>query len=660
MNAARRTTARTAHGAPIIVGRRWIFPDGRSVPVVAGADDDQPVDLSALEKIDEIPAEDLDQHEANLVAEFDALLDEAKDSGKPNKARMTELAEGIKKIRAEKDRRAVQDAQDAAEVEELAKSVHGSDDGTEGEEGDDGDEGGDDAGDGTPPGGDSDEGAKADEGAKEPVTASSGAPAPRGASASATAAHSKKAAPPAAPRVTIVAAAGVPGFNVGQQLDTTQVAVALHEVAATLPDRSHKVKVARMRTPYAKNRTIGKAMSAEAGLEVIEDATKRPTSAQALVAAGGWCTPSVNLYDLFALTGQTGLLDLPSIGIERGGVNIPAYIGWDAAISGALWVWSEDQDEATNLVIADLDIVSGVGTMNTTGAHLLAVGDVVEVNVGAAADGPRTVTSITDADTAVLDMTGVADAANLVGTGTRQKSCFEVPCTTWTEERLAAYGICIKNGNLQERAFPELTRRFVQIVMDAHAHRMSAVNLAKIRTNTHSEAVTMTSVATDVAGELLHSIDLQVADYRSEHMISANVVLEALFPTWLHAQIRANLAMRAGVDFMNVTNAQITAWFAAREVRPQFLEDYQILHTGTPATAFPTTVEWVLYPAGGFFEGNGGSLDLAVQRDSRLNATNDHTVAFTEDFRLLGRRGPRARRITVPTLATDGITACCA
>lgn len=658
MHAARRTTARTAHGAPIIVGRRWVFPDGRSVPVVAGADDDQSVDLSALEKIEDVPDDDLDTHETNLVEEFDRLLDEGKETGKPNKARMTELATAIKKVRDEKVRRETETQADLDEADRLAKEVHGTDTDPDDPDGDGG-EGGDPQPEGDPAPADDPDAVETPDPAKEPVTAAAGAPAAKGPSASATAAHSKKATPPAAPRVTIVAAAGVPGFNVGQQLDTTQVAVALHEVAATLPDRSHKVKVARMRTPYAKNRTIGKAMSAEAGLEIIEDATKRPTSAQALVAAGGWCTPSVNLYDLFALTGQTGLLDLPSIGIERGGVNIPAYIGWDAAIDGALWVWSEAQDSDVTLTITDLDIVSGVGTMTST-AHLLAVGDIVEVNVGTAADGPRTVTAVTSADVVTLDMTGVADASNLTGVGTRQKSCFEVPCTTWTEERLAAYGICIKNGNLQERAFPELTRRFVQVVMDAHAHRMSAVHLAKIRTNTHSEAVPMTTVATDAAGEILNAIDLQVADYRSEHMISANVVLEALFPTWVHAMIRANMAMRAGVDMMNITNAQITGWFTAREIRPQFLEDYQILHTGTPAVAWPTELEFIVYPAGGFFEGNGGTLDLAVQRDSRLNATNDHTVAFTEDFRLLGRRGPRARRITIPTLAVNGVTACCA
>lgn len=667
MTAARTTATRTP-GTPILVGRRWQFLGGRTVPFVAGGDGDEPIDLEALqgEQIQTITDDDLSAHADELVAEFDRLYDEAQSSGKPDTARMTELGKAIKAVRAERDRRQTATDEAMAQAQALADEIHASDTGTEGTEGEGGDggEGGDPQPAGDPAPGEGGEGA--DDTQRESVTAASTTPpAPRrGASPAATSRHAPRPrVTPAGAQVVITAAAGVPGYRGGEPIDVTGIGLTMHEVAATLPDHSNKVRCARIRTPFPADRTIGKAMSAEAGLVVIEAAT-RVDSAQSLVAAGGWCTPSQNLYDLFSVSGRTGLIDLPTVGIERGGVNFPDYIGLDTAVTGALWVWSEDQDEQVTINITDLDISSGVGTMTSSPAHLLAVGDIVNVNVGTAADGPRVVTAVADATHATLNMTGVADGTNAVGTGTRNKSCFEVPCATWTEERLIAYGICVKNGTLQERAFPEITRRFVDIVMDGHAHRMSAVHLAKILTNTHSSAVTMTNVATDAYAEVLNAVWLQVADYRSQYHIADNVVIEVLLPVWIKQAMRATLAMRAGVPPNAVTDAQITAEFTSGNVRPQFLEDYQGLYgLTTPATAavaWPGSLQFIIYPAGGFFEGNGGMVDLLVQRDSTLNATNDFTVAFSEEFRLLGRRGPKARRVTVPTITVDGVTACCA
>lgn len=40
-----------------------------------------------------------------------------------------------------------------------------------------------------------------------------------------------------------------------------------------------------------------------------------------LVAAGGWCAPSTNLYGMCADETLDGILDLPTIGVDRGGIN---------------------------------------------------------------------------------------------------------------------------------------------------------------------------------------------------------------------------------------------------------------------------------------------------------------------------------------------------
>ena len=89
--------------------------------------------------------------------------------------------------------------------------------------------------------------------------------------------------------------------------------------------------------------------------------------------------------------------------------------------------------------------------------------------------------------------------------------------------------------------------------------------------------------------------------------------------------VRADLAKRTGVDLLDVTDADIRAWFDAANVRVQFVDDYQVRAAGQPGAATPITQ----YPgssgasstrAGTVARGNGMTLDLGVVRDSTLNA----------------------------------------
>ena len=72
-------------------------------------------------------------------------------------------------------------------------------------------------------------------------------------------------------------------------------------------------------------------------------------------------------------------------------------------------------------------------------------------------------------------------------------------------------------------------------------------------------------------------------------------------------------------------------------------------------TAWPTSVTIMMYAAGTFILGNGLSLDLGVVRDSVLNATNDHTAAWTEECHLIARVGHESRQYTI-NFAVNGRT----
>jgi hypothetical protein len=64
-------------------------------------------------------------------------------------------------------------------------------------------------------------------------------------------------------------------------------------------------------------------------------------------------------------------------------------------------------------------------------------------------------------------------------------------------------------------------------------------------------------------------------------------------------------------------------------------------------------VSFLLYAAGSYVRGDGGTIDLGVVRDSILNATNDFTAAWTEQLYLVAQVGPDAREVTV-AINVDG------
>lgn len=520
---------------------------------------DFPADLTTVETRDELV-----ELEQALVAEFDALHD----AGDADLAALTEIAEQIEAVRAEVERRDVETAKAEAAIAELAARVHTAAE-PEPE---------------TDPETDPDpEAATEPEPEPEPelVTASAPRPRPRPRASAVAARSPRPTVAPATPTVSLTAAADVPGYTAGAPIDLAGIAAAMHDRARALGVRSQRAPVARIGLPIpATDWTDGSVAST---LDVLD----RVAAPAALVAAGGWCAPSETLYELFSIESADNMLDLPTIGVTRGGINVSQFLGFGAADDG-LWTWTEDDD------IEALD-------------------------------------------------------------GTPTKPCVRVPCPTFEEYRLEAEGLCVTHGNLTDRAYPELTTRFVSLAINGHLHRVSTVRVNKIVAD--ALAVTVTGPS-DAAGDLLAALDLQVADYKSQYAIANSAVLEVVFPAWVREAIRATLAMRAGVDLTNVTDAMIDAHFSTRKIRPQYVFGYQRLYAGTPASAWPSTVKFLLYPAGSYFAGTGGTIDLGVVRDSTLNATNDFTAAWTEQFHLVARRGPRAREVTVP-LSVSGVTGCC-
>jgi hypothetical protein len=242
------------------------------------------------------------------------------------------------------------------------------------------------------------------------------------------------------------------------------------------------------------------------------------------------------------------------------------------------------------------------------------------------------------------------------GAGGGAKPCYEVECPDFQEARLGLCGLCISAGLLQQRGYPEVIARTVRGALVAHDHKMSAQIINAIVAG--STPVTMTAGTAGTLAPLLTSIELQVEHYKYTNRMSRSTTLEAVFPYWIRGAIRSDLALRGGVDLLDVTDAQVDAWFRSRGVSVQYVYDWQDLNA-VAAGAFvqwPATVKFLLYAAGTWVKGGSDVITLDTIYDSVLLGQNQFTALFTEEGWLVAKLCGDSRVITAPVCA-DGATA---
>jgi hypothetical protein len=402
----------------------------------------------------------------------------------------------------------------------------------------------------------------------------------------------------------IVASADVPGFSQGGRLENIEaLGKAMHSRARMLP-------ISRTGNPEAVpvaslQREFTYTLSKKSTPEDINAVLKAAADEDILVAAGGWCAPSEITYDFFNVVCEDGMIDLPTVGLNRGGVQYPTSpsFGDLASDAGIVWTWTEEDD---------IDAV---------------------------------------------------DSSSVF------KPCVRVECPTFVDRRADCDGFCVTAGNLIDYAYPELISNWLRLVMAIRARATNA-RIIDIMLNgggsgdaiTPSIAVGHTGLLGATTSALLSSLELSAVDYREKYSMCFDAILEVVLPRWANAVIRADLANRDGIDVFSVTDGMIADWFNIRGVRVQFVGDWQVRAAGdpgsaTPATDWPTTLDYMIYAPGTFIRGNSMSLDLGVMRDSVLNSTNDHTAAWAEDCYAILKPGHESRVVTVDICGSGEIGA---
>lgn len=242
--------------------------------------------------------------------------------------------------------------------------------------------------------------------------------------------------------------------------------------------------------------------------------------------------------------------------------------------------------------------------------------------------------------------------------GATPKPCYEIPCTTFNEERLGVAGVCVRSPILTERGYPELVEQTIAEIMAVHAHKVNQRKIADMI----ADATANTMVAADISfagysATLLSAIELQVEYLRYRHRWAPGTTLELVLPLWARGTMRADLAGRNGQPFETVTDAQVATHLAARGVSVQYVYDWQdSFATGvagdfggtTPPKRFPATLTALIYRAGTFFVAESDVITVDGLYDSTLLSQNMHLSLFTEEGFAVGKRDWPAIALTLP------------
>ena len=429
---------------------------------------------------------------------------------------------------------------------------------------------------------------------------------------------------------TLVAAAGVPGYDNGQHLTSMLDVAKIFEarsashasmdksgmqsngplqmpVATLVRNYPDEFSVNGDQTDYDKllkvadeSRLPGGSLLASVDIDRKRLGAEQPQR-DAIVAAQGWCAPSETDYDICLQITTDGMADWPEVQARRGGIRHNTGIDFGTLFGGS---------------------------PPAPGASSTGYFDLTEAQVAS---------------------------------GTT-KTCLEIPCPSFTDTRLGVTGLCLTGNILAIRGYPEYTATFTRGAMAASAHQINREQIADVVAG--STAVDLTAAApwaTDgsTTSQIMSAVEMAINDIKYRQRMNRNSTLEVIMPWWVLAQMRADWMRRPFVQDPNLTDAEINAFYTTRGARVQYVYDWQdafssaaLSGTGpgasTPISSLPKSFQFLVYPAGTWIRAVSDVITLNSVYDSSKLATNQVTHLFTETGWAMVQMCPISRVYTVP------------
>lgn len=169
-----------------------------------------------------------------------------------------------------------------------------------------------------------------------------------------------------------------------------------------------------------------------------------------------------------------------------------------------------------------------------------------------------------------------------------------------------------------------------------------------------------------VADSILDRLGLLMAWFRERYKLAESATLEGIAPKWFKEFVKLDLARRQNRPYAAVTDADVEQLFSQFGTRVQWVYDTEgidptaSLPNGAnvngrimPGTWAPS-VEMVFYPAGAWVKGEQDVIQLDTVYDSTKLATNRYTALFYESAYLLLNRCNRSFRVRLDGLCRSG------
>jgi len=254
------------------------------------------------------------------------------------------------------------------------------------------------------------------------------------------------------------------------------------------------------------------------------------------------------------------------------------------------------------------------------------------------------------------------------------KTCVEIPCPPFVDDRLKVTVLCLTGAILQNRAYPEFVSTFVQGALATYAHFVNREIIADIVAGSTAVAPsTVSPWSSDLSliSNVLGIVEMAIVDIQYRLRMAQNSTVEIVLPYWLKALFRQDYSRRTGIDGVGLTDADITAWFAMRNARVQWVYDWQDAFSGVvtgpgadtailtlPANVTPKQLQFLAYPAGTWVLARQDVIRLESIYDSVNLPQNLVTQLFMEDGWAVMRMCPLSRVYTVdicPSGATSAL-----
>lgn len=208
-----------------------------------------------------------------------------------------------------------------------------------------------------------------------------------------------------------------------------------------------------------------------------------------------------------------------------------------------------------------------------------------------------------------------------------EKTFIDVECPGFTEVRLDAIGYGVRAGILTNSAWPELVRRYIEGTLVAHAHKVNASKISRINTLL-GVALNATEFGSAVS-DTLAALELRAIGLRYKFRMDPNATMEGYAPIWLLGVLRRDFSLRNGINEQAVTLQMVNGWLAARNIRLQWVYDWQDLAEN--ALDYPATVQVALYPVGSYVAGTTDIISMDAVHDYESLKVNTFTAAFFEE-----------------------------